>query len=136
MTSAGSPAINSGLDLNNLFAVNTGSVYFFGSVLPASNGRDIGAYEKPSVIITAIANENISYEKITFYPNPLTNGETLHFEGGAPYALELYSIGGSLLIKEAGLDSDYYISQSMIGIYIIRITDNKGKVKTGKLIIR
>jgi hypothetical protein len=43
-----SPSVNAGLDLNNLFAINSGSVDFYNSVLPAFNARDIGAYEAPS----------------------------------------------------------------------------------------
>jgi hypothetical protein len=53
-TASTSPAINSALDLNTLFAINSGTVDFYNTVLPAPNMRDIGAYERAASSSTSI----------------------------------------------------------------------------------
>jgi hypothetical protein len=133
-----SPALNSGLNLTSLFAINTGSLDYFGSALASSNTRDIGAFEQPAVIVTAL-NEGVAAasEKIGYYPNPVNVGEAIHFTGGElPYSVELYSINGSLVRKDEQLTDEYLIPGTMNGVYIVKITDVKGKVYSGKIIVR
>jgi hypothetical protein len=138
-TSASSPAINSALNLSSLFAINTGTVDFFNTVLPAANMMDIGAYERPAAITTAISEDISVKEKISFYPNPLNSGEDLHFAGGeAPYQLELFSLNGACILKQKVNDQSFHIPEGIIatGLYIVRIIDNKDLVSSGKIIIR
>jgi len=140
-TAIGSPAINAALDLNSLFAINTGSVDFFNSLLPAGNLRDIGAYEKPVQIVTTLneANTTSKPDKIFLYPNPVNAGEVIHVTGGeVPYSIELYNMSGARIVKENQLNSEYYIPTETLvsGIYIINIIDSKGQRLTKKIIIR
>ena len=137
-TSPSSPAINAGLDLSSLFAINTGTVDFYNSVLPAYNQRDIGAYEKPTIIVTALSETNAEKMKISIYPNPVSPGETLHFSGteGA-YLVELYSINGSLVLKQMLEGEEYHLPEGITtGIYIVRLSNNKGDISSEKIIVR
>jgi hypothetical protein len=139
MTGAGSPALNAALDLNALFAINTGTVDFFNNPLPAGNSKDIGAHEKPVLIITAMNEELFKGEKITFYPNPLNAGEALQLKGGVgPYHIELYNIAGMLIATGEDITSAYYFPTNVLpgAIYIVKITDARGLKQTGKIVIR
>lgn len=140
MTAATSPAINTALDLYSLFGITTGTLDFFNSVLPASNIRDIGAFEKPAAITTALQEITSQVtDKILYYPNPVNAGETIYLSGGeAPYSLELYTINGSTVLKDMQPNSQFPIPEGIIasGLYVIRIIDNKGRFTTGKIIIR
>jgi hypothetical protein len=136
-TAIGSPAIDAGLNITNLFAINTGTIDFFTAALPAGNLRDIGAYEKLQPVLTAINDQTEKSNDISFYPNPVNLGEGIKVNGGeAPYIIEFYSLGGSYVSKSV-IDSEYYIPGGVFagGLYIIRITDKKGQVKTGKIMV-
>jgi hypothetical protein len=135
----GSGAVNSGLDLSALFSINTGSTDFFTSALPLGNQRDVGACEKPALIITNVSEEMFGANKITFYPNPVNSGETLYFKGGeGPFVIELYNLGGGLITKKEQVQSEFNFHSGIPSnaIYIIRITDSRGKMETGKIVVR
>ena len=61
------------------------------------------------------------------------------FKGGEePYTLELYNLSGSTVIKEKLQGPEYHLPEGSIasGIYVIRITDNRGKMSSGMRIKR
>jgi hypothetical protein len=166
-TGANSPAVNTALDLNTLFAVNTGTVDFFTTTLPASNQRDIGAFEKgasststeiptPTVVAvhnyslaqvgstvtvktTDISEAKLTQEQTLLYPNPITRGEYLNFNPGeAPYQVELFTISGTLAVKQTIQEPKFYVSDGNLvpGIYIIKIIDGNQRILSGKIIVR
>lgn len=139
MTPAISPANNSALDLNSLFAINSGTIDFYNSAIITSNVHSIGAYENPSTLVTAIKDENSTLQKISYYPNPVNMGGEIYFSGGeAPYILELLNLSGVSVSKEIVYNSAYHVTEGQIasGLYIIRIIDSKEQVISGKIIIR
>ncbi len=138
ITQLTSPAINTGLDLGSLFGIHTGATDFFNSVLSASNPADIGAYENPSSMTTQIEGGNASGKNISYYPNPVENGEQIHLAGGVPpYSVELLTINGMTVSKEVVQGQEYLISGTRVasGLYIIRIIDSKDRTTSGKLVV-
>lgn len=136
MTSPGSPATNAGLNLGSLFSINSGAIDFFNSSLTPSN-PDIGAYENPASV-TTLLEENSSAERISYYPNPINAGDDLYFSGGvSPYAVELTDMNGAIIAKEIVPGSLYHIPEGWLpgGLYIIRVTDRKNRITSGKIVI-
>ncbi|MGZ4043942.1 MAG: T9SS type A sorting domain-containing protein [Bacteroidia bacterium] len=137
--SASSPAINTALNLNSLFAINTGTLDFFNSALPANNLRDIGAYERPTIIVTALPITHPIKIKVSIYPNPVSPGESLHFSGTeGPCLFELYSINGSLILKQMiEGEQELRLPEGITnGIYVLRLSDSKGEFSNEKIIVR
>jgi hypothetical protein len=139
-TPPASPATNVALDLNSLFAINSGPVDFFNTALPAANLRDIGAYENAASMTTDIqtASANSDGEQISYFPNPLVGGENLHLAGGdAPYELEFFTINGATVLKETVYSNEYQVPAGILaaGVYIIRIVDARRKNSSGKIVV-
>jgi len=135
----GSPALNAGLDLNNLFTINIGANDFYKNPLSTSL-KDIGAHEKPEIITTSVQDQSgAGIMDISFFPNPIPAGEFLQIRGGEmPYSIEMFNISGALILKEdqVGETCNWISSLTLAGgIYIIRISDSKGRKHTGKLVI-
>jgi hypothetical protein len=139
ITNPVSPAINSGLNLNTLFAINTGSVDYFNTMLPAYNMRDVGAYERPASVITSIKDITQVEEKLRFYPNPVAPGEEIQLNGGeGTYTIEMFSLSGALVLKQKVDGDKFSIPEGIFakGIYIVRLSDKKGKESSSKLILK
>lgn len=134
-TATSSPAINTALNLANLFGIDPGTKDFFTSAIPGP--ADIGAYENPASMTTSLSGNDAS-GTLSFFPNPVHAGEDIFLVGGeAPYAMEFLSLNGAMISREIVPGSVYHIPEGSIpvGLYIIRIIDNRKRLTSAKIII-
>jgi hypothetical protein len=134
----GSAAINSALNLSSMFGINIGTHDFYNTNLAWAN-KDIGAHEKPEGVATVLAEGTSVSMSISYFPNPIPQGEHLHIKGGTPpYKVELYSVNGALVKREDNTYEDCYSIMPLVlagGIYIVSITDVNGLKHSGKVVI-
>ena len=84
-----------------------------------------GEYVAPSSIFTHVESA------VTIYPNPVNN--TLNIDNISGKA-SVYDITGKQMIEDASFNGSLDVSQLNAGIYLIKINDIDGTIKTGKFI--
>jgi hypothetical protein len=135
----GSPAIDAGLDLTNLFGINIGMVDFFSNSIQGATA-DIGAHESAGAVTTGVESPNSKIgDKISFYPNPAKSGTPLNVKGAElPYSAEIVSMTGASVWKEAKIESKEYTIPTInlaAGAYLLLIKDSSGQKKVNKVVI-
>ncbi|MES2565946.1 MAG: T9SS type A sorting domain-containing protein [Bacteroidota bacterium] len=138
--SAGSPAINVGLNLTSLYGMNTGSRDFFGNPVGSTGMTSIGAHGAIVNIATSLGLINKNSEEIILYPNPVRSGDPIFVKGiELPYSAELISITGQLVWKKDKIETEKYpipTGNFAAGPYILLLNDANDQKKTHKLIIQ
>lgn len=136
---AGSVAYNAGLDLMSLYGINRGPNDFFGNALSAGNFASIGACEQPPSLATGVETlSSTPLQEISVQPNPVKAGDPLSVKNAVmPYSIELISVTGSSVLRDAKVEStEYIIPYVASGIYLVVIVDNNGRRKVSKILIQ
>jgi hypothetical protein len=140
---SGSPALNAGLNLSSLFAINTGGKDFFNSINLSGGAYDIGAHEMNGLLLRNMTlGEEETREDVptVFYPNPVLSGSPLRVKGiSLPYKLEVISITGALVWKKDNIeDRDFHIPTIDLaaGVYLMVTVDAEGREEVHKVVVQ
>jgi hypothetical protein len=137
---AGSPALNVGLNLSSLYAINIGTRDFFGNPIGGGAIPSIGAHGASNNVATGIGLIDKNSEEVILYPNPVRSGDPIFVKGIAlPYSAELISITGQLVWKKEKIETEKYpipTGNFAAGPYILLLKDGNDQKKTNKLIIQ
>ena len=98
--------------------------------------RGIDAFEGETVRMinaTNLTNDHPWPGCLSVYPNP--NNGTFHLDNPGEGIMEIFDIRGNMIRKDEYVRGTIYLPHLRSGTYILRITDNKGRVWTDKITI-
>ncbi|MFO7867896.1 MAG: leucine-rich repeat protein [Bacteroidales bacterium] len=94
----------------------------------ATNGNDSIEVSGMSTITTSIYNTSAS-DNLHIHPNPASSYIILPSELGYT-DIEIYTLNGTLLVKQSTFDNKIKIESLENGMYILKITNNKINIQT------
>jgi uncharacterized repeat protein (TIGR01451 family) len=115
---------------------NKAAIYFDYN-LPVITNEVFNTIGKMSEIITPAPTVFVANGKVNVFPNP-TNSYVSFEVNSANYNIDIVSISGKKVRSIIGITSPIYTmerSNMASGVYFYTISDSKGKIATGKLII-
>lgn len=136
---AGSPALNTGLNLATLYSMDIGTRDFYGNPIGSGAIANIGAHGASNNVATGInlIDKNV---EVVLYPNPVRSGDPIFLKGIVlPYSAELFSITGQLVWREEKIETEKYpipTGNFAAGPYILLLRDGNNQKKTNKVIIQ